>query len=57
MHLGGAAYRVWPLPLHVALATFLVAAKAIFWLLPLLFILYITFQVALNPMKFKPMRK
>ena len=46
MHLGAAReeYCVWPLAMHVVLATFLVAAKAIFWLLPLLAMLYATFQ-------------
>ncbi|BDA51313.1 probable peroxisomal-coenzyme A synthetase at N-terminal half [Coccomyxa sp. Obi] len=44
MHLGEADYRVWPLGLHVVMASCLVAMKAVFWLLPLLAVLAVTFQ-------------
>lgn len=48
MHLGEADYCVWPLSLHVLMASCLVAAKAVFWLLPLLAVLSATFQVWLR---------
>ena len=47
MHLGGASYHVWPLWLHALMATTLVAAKSVFWLLPLLALLAVTFQAGL----------
>lgn len=42
MHLRQASYCVWPLWLHVLLSTLVVAVKAVFWICPLLAVLYIT---------------
>ena len=47
MHLGEADYCVWPLGLHVVMASCIVAAKTVFWLLPVLAVLSATFQACL----------
>jgi succinate-acetate transporter protein len=42
MHMREASYCAWPLWLHVLLAHSVTAAKNIFWLLPILAVLYFT---------------